>query len=37
VLFLDGGGIAATGSHEELLATHPAYEAMVTAYERRAA
>jgi ABC-type multidrug transport system fused ATPase/permease subunit len=37
VLFLDEGRIAATGSHEELLATLPAYEAMVRAYERRAA
>jgi ATP-binding cassette, subfamily B, bacterial len=37
VLFLDEGRIAATGTHEDLLASHPAYEAMVRAYERRAA
>jgi ATP-binding cassette subfamily B protein len=37
VLFLDEGRIAATGSHEELLGTLPAYEAMVRAYERRTA
>jgi ABC-type multidrug transport system fused ATPase/permease subunit len=35
VLFLDGGRIQATGTHAELLARHPAYAAMVTAYERR--
>jgi ATP-binding cassette, subfamily B, bacterial len=37
VLFLNGGRIEATGTHEDLLARHPAYEAMVRAYERRAA
>lgn len=36
VLFLEGGRIAATGTHEELL-DHPAYETMVRAYERGAA
>ncbi|MCC5951725.1 MAG: ABC transporter ATP-binding protein [Acidimicrobiia bacterium] len=33
VLFLDGGRIAASGRHEELLAL-PAYERIVAAYER---
>jgi ABC-type multidrug transport system fused ATPase/permease subunit len=37
VLFLDGGTIVASGSHRELLMTHPDYEAMVRAYERGAA
>jgi len=32
VLFLENGRIAAEGTHDELLA-HPAYEAMVRAYE----
>jgi len=36
VLFLEGGRIAAEGTHHQLLA-HPAYEAMVRAYERGAA
>jgi ABC-type multidrug transport system fused ATPase/permease subunit len=36
VLFLEGGRIAAEGTHYELLA-HPAYEAMVRAYELGAA
>jgi ATP-binding cassette subfamily B protein len=36
VLYLDGGRIAASGTHAELLA-HPDYEAMVRAYERGAA
>jgi ABC-type multidrug transport system fused ATPase/permease subunit len=36
VLFLEGGRIAAEGSHVELL-RHPPYEAMVRAYERGAA
>jgi ATP-binding cassette, subfamily B, bacterial len=36
VLFLDGGRIAAAGSHAELLA-HPAYAAMVQAYARSGA
>jgi ATP-binding cassette, subfamily B, bacterial len=33
VLFLHGGRIAAAGSHESLLGTVPAYEALVRAYE----
>jgi len=36
VLYLDGGRIAASGTHHELL-SHPDYEAMVRAYERGAA
>jgi ABC-type multidrug transport system fused ATPase/permease subunit len=36
VLFLEDGRIAAEGAHQQLLA-HPAYEAMVRAYERGAA
>jgi ABC-type multidrug transport system fused ATPase/permease subunit len=36
VLFLDGGRIVAEGTHESLL-SHPAYEAMVRAYEVGAA
>jgi ABC-type multidrug transport system fused ATPase/permease subunit len=36
VLFLDDGRIAATGTHTELLG-HPAYAAMVSAYDRGAA
>ena len=36
VLWLDEGRIEASGSHTELL-SHPAYEAMVRAYERGAA
>jgi len=35
VLFMEGGRIAAEGTHEQLLA-NPAYEAMVMAYERAA-
>jgi len=34
VLYLEDGRIAATGSHEELMAIQPGYEAMVRAYER---
>ena len=34
VLFLDGGRVAADGSHTELLATDPAYAALVRAYEQ---
>ena len=33
VVHLDGGRIAARGTHEELLATSPAYAALVNAYE----
>lgn len=36
VLFLDGGRITATGTHEQLLASEPSYAAMVRAYERTA-
>ena len=36
VLFLDEGRIVAEGTHQSLL-THPAYEAMVRAYEVGAA
>jgi ABC-type multidrug transport system fused ATPase/permease subunit len=36
VVFLDGGRVAAEGTHQELL-SHPSYEAMVRAYERGAA
>ncbi len=34
VLYLEGGRVAASGTHVELLATVPAYEALVRAYER---
>jgi len=34
VLYLEHGRIAATGTHEELMASQPGYEAMVRAYER---
>ncbi|MDP9295480.1 MAG: ABC transporter ATP-binding protein/permease [Actinomycetota bacterium] len=34
VLFLEGGRLRATGSHEELLANEPGYAAMARAYER---
>jgi len=34
VLYLENGRIAATGSHEELMASQSGYEAMVRAYER---
>jgi len=37
VLLLDGGRIATTGTHEELLANEPRYRAIVQAYERGAA
>jgi ABC-type multidrug transport system fused ATPase/permease subunit len=36
VLWLEGGRIEASGSHRELL-SHPAYQALVRAYERGAA
>ena len=35
VLFLDGGRIAATGTHDELLAREPRYAAIVQAYARK--
>ncbi len=34
VVFVSDGKVAASGTHAELLATTPAYEAMVRAYER---
>ena len=37
ILFLDGGRIAATGTHQELLARQPRYRAIVKAYEQGAA
>jgi ABC-type multidrug transport system fused ATPase/permease subunit len=33
VLYLEGGELRATGSHDELLASQPGYAAMVRAYE----
>jgi ATP-binding cassette subfamily B protein len=37
VLFLEGGRIAASGTHRELLASVPAYASLARAYERDAA
>jgi ATP-binding cassette subfamily B protein len=37
VLFMQDGRIAATGTHTELLAANPDYEAMVRAYEQEVA
>jgi ABC-type multidrug transport system fused ATPase/permease subunit len=34
VLYLEGGRLRASGTHDELLASEPGYEAMVRAYER---
>jgi len=34
VLYLERGGLRASGSHEELMANEPGYAAMVHAYER---
>jgi ABC-type multidrug transport system fused ATPase/permease subunit len=34
VIYLERGRVAATGSHEELLATRPGYAAIIRAYER---
>jgi ATP-binding cassette subfamily B protein len=34
VLYLEGGGVAATGPHEELMVTTPGYAAIIRAYER---
>jgi ABC-type multidrug transport system fused ATPase/permease subunit len=34
VIFLEGGRVAATGSHAELMATSPGYRAIIQAYER---
>jgi ABC-type multidrug transport system fused ATPase/permease subunit len=36
VLYLEGGRIRATGTHDELLASEPGYAAMARAYERSA-
>jgi ABC-type multidrug transport system fused ATPase/permease subunit len=36
VLYLEGGRIVATGSHDELVASEPGYAAMARAYERSA-
>jgi ABC-type multidrug transport system fused ATPase/permease subunit len=36
VIFLEGGHVAATGSHDELLATQPGYSAIIRAYEAEA-
>jgi ATP-binding cassette, subfamily B, bacterial len=33
IVFLDGGRVVATGTHDELLATVPAYDRLVRAYE----
>jgi ATP-binding cassette subfamily B protein len=35
VIFLENGRVAATGSHDELLATQPGYAAIIRAYEDR--
>jgi ABC-type multidrug transport system fused ATPase/permease subunit len=37
VLFLDQGRIAAAGSHDDLVATVPAYAALARAYEEERA
>jgi ABC-type multidrug transport system fused ATPase/permease subunit len=34
VIFLEGGRVAATGSHDELIASAPGYAAIIRAYER---
>ena len=34
VIFLESGGVAATGSHDELMATAAGYASIITAYER---
>jgi ATP-binding cassette subfamily B protein len=34
VIFLEGGKVAATGSHDELMAVAPGYAAIIRAYER---
>ena len=34
VIFLEGGRVAATGSHDELIAKAPGYAAIIRAYER---
>jgi ABC-type multidrug transport system fused ATPase/permease subunit len=37
VAYIDGGRVAARGSHEELMLASPGYERLITAYERDAA
>jgi ABC-type multidrug transport system fused ATPase/permease subunit len=34
VIFLEGGRVAATGSHDELMTATPGYAAIIHAYER---
>jgi ABC-type multidrug transport system fused ATPase/permease subunit len=34
ILYLEGGRLRATGSHDELLETMPGYAAIIYAYER---
>ena len=34
VIYVEDGRVKATGSHDELLATHPGYAAIIRAYER---
>ena len=34
VVFLDRGRVAATGTHDELMATAPGYAEIIRAYER---
>jgi ABC-type multidrug transport system fused ATPase/permease subunit len=34
VLFLEGGAVAASGPHDELMATTPGYASIIRAYER---
>jgi ATP-binding cassette, subfamily B, bacterial len=35
VIYLDGGRVAGTGSHNELMASSPGYAAIIHAYARR--
>jgi ABC-type multidrug transport system fused ATPase/permease subunit len=34
VIYLEGGQVKGTGTHEELMATTPGYRAIIQAYER---
>jgi ATP-binding cassette subfamily B protein len=36
VVYLDDGEVVAVGTHDELLASHPGYSALVRAYEQDA-
>jgi ABC-type multidrug transport system fused ATPase/permease subunit len=36
VLYLEGGRLRSTGTHDELMAREPGYQAMIRAYERAA-